>query len=418
MELKIVDYGMNGEGVAKNNNKVILVENAIIGETVNAKITLDKCNYAVASTTEVLIKSDNRATPACPHYASCGGCSLQHMSYNEQLKFKTLLIKKTIKKILNLDVDVLPCVGCSCQYTYRNKVSFNFKDNLSGFYKEKSNDIVSIDNCLLADEDINKIFKIFVNFLKNEQNLAKNTQKFVKNLVIRKIFNQILIGVVTTKEIDLLDFQSKFNPKNVGIYSIINTRKDSVVLSGKTKHVFGIKQIKVENFGLTYFVDLFGFHQTNIEIQNKIYTKVLEYVPNSNLVVNGFSGQGLLSAILTKKAKRVIGIEINKNSNLSAEKLKHDNNLKNLTNILGDFNKEIKKYKPDILVLDPAKRGVGNKFLNNVTAKKIIYISCNPIAMCKDVRTLLNDYNIIEVTPFDMFPNTKNVETVLLLERK
>ena len=418
MNLQIFDYGMNGEGVARLDNKIVLIDNALIGETIDAEITLDKGNYCFGKVNKILKESINRTTPPCPYFFDCGGCNLQHMKYLEQLKFKTLLIKKTIKKILNIDVAVNDCIASDLQYNYRNKISFNFNETSSGFYKEKSKAIVEIKKCILADEEINNIYLNFKKFLKNKENIAKNTQKYIKNLVIRKIFDQTLIGIVSTKPLNLTDFYKNFNKDNVGIFNVINTRKDSVVLSGKVIHLFGLKEIEITNFGLTYFVDLIGFHQTNINIQNKIYKKVLDYITPNSFVVNGFSGQGLLSAVLATKAKKVVGIEINKNSHASAERLKLENNIKNLKNICGDFNKEIKSYKPHLLVLDPAKKGVGKDFLDKITAKEIVYISCNPIAMCKDLKILLNNYTIEEITPFDMFPNTKNVETVLHLKHK
>ena len=418
MDFQIFDYGMNGEGVARLDNKIVLIDNALIGETIDAEISLDKGNYCFGKVNKILKESINRTTPPCPYFFDCGGCNLQHMKYLEQLKFKTLLIKKTIKKILNIDVAVNDCIASDFKYNYRNKMSFNFNETSSGFYKEKSKAIIEIKKCILADEEINNIYLNFKKFLKNKENIAKNTQKYIKNLVIRKISNQILIGIVSTKPLNLTDFYKNFDKENVGIFNVVNTRKDSVVLSGKVIHLFGIKEIEITNFGLTYFVDLIGFHQTNINIQNKIYKKVLDYITPNSFVVNGFSGQGLLSAVLATKAKKVVGIEINKNSHASAERLKLENNIKNLKNICGDFNKEIKSYKPHLLVLDPAKKGVGKDFLDKITAKEIVYISCNPIAMCKDLKILLNNYTIEEITPFDMFPNTKNVETVLHLKHK
>jgi tRNA/tmRNA/rRNA uracil-C5-methylase (TrmA/RlmC/RlmD family) len=163
-----------------------------------------------------------------------------------------------------------------------------------------------------------------------------------------------------------------------------------------------------------------GFHQTNINIQNKLYNKVLEYILPNSKVVNGFSGQGLLSAIVAQKAKLVVGIEINKNSHFSAEKLKKDNKITNLTNICADFNKEISKHikNTNTIILDPSKKGCGSVVMQKVKGiKNIIYISCNPIALAKDLREL-KDYNIEEVIPFDMFPNTNNVETLVKLTLK
>lgn len=417
MEINIFDYGMNGEGVAKVDGKIILCDNALVDEIIDAEIIENNKNFSTAKTSKIIKPSNERVNPACPYFNTCGGCDLQHMSYCEQLKFKQLLIKKTIKKICGLDVQVLDTIPSSNIYNYRNKMSFGISNNLCGLFKAESSSVVDINSCPLATNDINNILNLFKQYILNNPNTN------IKNLVIKQIDNQILVGIVIKEKTNLTEFYNelKLNYNNIGVYEILNTRKDSVVLSGQVNHIFGIKEIKINNFDLTYYVDLIGFHQTNIEIQNKIYQKVLNYLDSNSNVVNGFSGQGLLSAILASKANKVYGIEINKNSHLSAEKLKKDNNITNLTNILGDFNKHIQqlKNKADTIILDPSKKGCGKDVMNKINGiKNIIYISCNPIALCKDLNVIKENYIIEEITPFDMFPNTKNVETLVKLKLK
>lgn len=416
MKTEIFDYGMNGEGVGKIDNKIVLLPNALIGEIVEFDLVKEYSNYAIGSVKNVENCSKQRLEPPCPYYYECGGCDLQHMASLEQAKFKKMLVQKTIKKITGNSVEVEDTITSNKHFEYRNKMSFNIKNNEVGFYKNNSKDLVKIQKCLLCNQKINEILFIFNKFL-------QKNNKFIKNLVIRDINNQILVGVVVSADLDLNPFYTELKNRfeNVGVYQILNTRKDSVVLSGKVSHVAGIKEIKIENFGLHYSVDLMGFHQTNIDIQNKIYSKVLEMIDNNSVVLNGFSGQGLLSAIVAQKAKKVYGIEINKNSHISAEKLKKDNRISNLTNICGDFYKEFDKIKEKIntIILDPTKKGCGKQAMCAIMGvENIIYISCNPIALSKDLREILNDYKIETIIPFDMFPNTKNVETLVKLKLK
>lgn len=415
IELEIFDYGMNGEGVAKQNGKIVLVPHTLIGENVNANIVEDNKNYCIAKLNNVITKSKNRATPACPYFCECGGCDLQHMDYLEQLKFKQLLIQKTIKKICNTVIDVNNTIACDHPFEYRNKISVNSQNNLFGFYKKDSKNLIHIEKCMLVNSKINSIYSVCKEY-------CNNNNLIIKHIVIRDINNQTLVGIVSAIQLNLSGLFTILNKQfdKIGLFNIINSRNDSVVLSGKTIHVGGIKEIEIKNFNLTYSVDLLGFHQTNIEIQDKLYQDVLNYISKNSVVINGFSGQGLLSAILSKKAKQVVGIEINASAHNSAEKLKVTNKLTNLTNIKADFNKVIDNYKnADILILDPAKKGCGKDTMQKVIGiKEIIYISCNPIALCKDLNVILNDYDIIEVTPFDMFPNTKNVETIVKLKLK
>lgn len=416
MKINIFDYGMNGEGVGKNDGKIILTDNALIGEDVDVEITKDQQNYALANTTNIINASPNRTNPFCPYFQICGGCQLQHMNYDEQLKFKTLNIKKTLKKISNIDFDVSATIYSSSQTKYRNKMSFSVNGKLCGLLKQSSKDIVDISFCPLASDNINKVLSIFKNYL------STNPHDFIKNLVVRDIENQILVGIVTSQHIDLSEFYTSLAREfeQIGLFAIVNTRNDSVVLSGKVFHIGGISKINIENFGLRYSIDLMGFHQTNIDIQNKLYKEVLNNVDKNAIVVNGFSGQGLLSAILATKAKQVVGIEINKSSHKSAEELKLKNKITNLKNICGDFHKEIKKLKvsADTLVLDPTKKGCGKQVMQNIIGfENIIYISCNPIALCKDLNVIKNNYTIEKIIPFDMFPNTTNVETFVKLKK-
>lgn len=415
---KIIDYGMNGEGVAKQDGKVLLVKNAIIGEDIETEIENDFGNYAQANIKRIVTSSPKRQISPCPYYNNCGGCDLQHMIYSEQLKFKQLLVEKTLKKIANISVKSNPTVACSNILNYRNKISFNQSNNKFGFYQNNSKDIVEISTCLLATEQINKIYEIVKSYL-----IDQNLSSFIKNIVIREIENQILIAVVSKQEINIVPLYDivKNYYAEIGLYLVVNKRKDSVVLSGNTKHIAGIKTIKINNFNINYNVDILSFHQTNIEIQNKIYEKVLSYITKNSFVLNGFSGQGLLTAILSSKAKHVYGIELNKSSHLSAENLKQQNNIKNITNIHGDFGQKIHSliHKIDTIILDPSKKGCGKQVMEKIKGiKNIIYISCNPIALSKDLSVLKDVYTIDEITPFDMFPQTKNVETFVKLTLK
>ncbi len=417
METKIFDYGMNGEGVGKVDGKITLIEGALIDEDVEFEIMEDNKNYSTAKLISLKNPSPARQTPACPYFFDCGGCDIQHMNYAEQLKFKTLHIKKTLKKICNIDFKVNETIPCSSAFAYRNKMSFSVKQNKCGLLKKNSKEIVDISSCPLAYTDLNNVLSIFKEYI----NIYKTD--LIKNLVIRSINEQILVGVVTKKEINLKPFyellSAEFN--KIGLYQIINTRNDSVVLSGQTKHIGGIKEIEINEFDLSYSVDLLGFHQTNLEIQNKLYNHVLKYIDENSVVINGFSGQGLLSAIISKNAKKVIGIEINKSSHISAENLKKQNSIKNLTNICGDFHKQITNVlkSSNTIILDPTKKGCGKEVMNEIKGvENIIYISCNPIALAKDLKEMIDCYEIEEITPFDMFPNTVNVETFVKLKKK
>ncbi len=418
MLTKVYDYGMNGEGVARIEGKISLIPFAMKDEMVDIEIEHEYSNYTTAKLISISSSCENREIPKCPYYAKCGGCQLQHMQYSEQLEFKKDLVRKTIKKILGLDYEVHDTVESNKQYEYRNKASFSIQNKTSGFFEYNSKDIVSIDRCPLLSLDINRIYSITREYI-----LSLPYVDDIKNIVIRSIDSQHLVGIVTRKTHDFTSLYTLLKKEFdiIGLYEILNTRNDSVVLYGKVTHISGIKEILVSSNGLNYPIDIIGFHQTNIDVQDKLYDKVCSYISPNSVVLNGFSGAGLLSAIIAKRAKHVYAIEIDKNSHNSAETLKKNNNISNLTNICGDFYSKFRElsHNFDTIVLDPSKKGCGEKAMKYIKGiKYIIYISCNPIAMCKDLRHILDAYEIEEIVPFDMFPNTKNLETLVKLKYK
>ena len=171
METKIFDYGMNGEGVGSLDGKIVLVTNGLIDEIVDIQVINDYQNYSIGKLNKIIAESPKRQTPPCPYFYECGGCGLQHMIYDEQLKFKTNHIKKTIKKITGLDVKVNNTVACSTQFSYRNKMSFSVFENNCGLLKLNSKDIVNINSCPLADSTINKVLNIFKELV-GEENIT------------------------------------------------------------------------------------------------------------------------------------------------------------------------------------------------------------------------------------------------------
>lgn len=432
MKLKILNHGMNGEGVGNVDGKIIFVPNAIKNEIVECDLIDDHGNYANAKLNKILTLSPNRTTPPCPYYGICGGCDLQHMNYTSQLEFKTDLVQKTLKKVAQIECEVNTTIPSDKQFYYRNKISFSCEKNLVGFKQKSSSELVNIDFCMLADDYINNTLKIIKDYLRT------NKINSLKNIVIRKINNQTLIAIVCAiKENlnNLLNYLNQNLTTSFGLFLVVNPRKDSVVLTNNIIHVGGIKQISLQDdLKLNLTVD--SFYQTNIDIQNKLYQFILNQINADDIVVNGYSGAGVLSAMLAKKAKQVYGIEINKSSHLDAQNLKKCNKISNLTNICGDFLKIYKNlinnniynndkssvnfnHQPNTIVLDPSKKGCGKDVMHTVDGtKKIIYISCNPIALAKDLREIINDYNIISIQPFDMFPNTISVETCVTLIKK
>lgn len=424
MKVEILNQGMNGEGVALFDGKVLFVPGAIKGEVVECEIAKDFGNYAQAKLTNIIKQSNLRQKPICPYFGSCGGCDLQHMSYDTQLVFKQDLVTSTLKKVANIDCNVSPTISCNKQYNYRNKISFSCSDLVQGFKQKSSSNLVDVNFCPLADEKINQVFALIKDYLKT------NKIDGLKNIVVRSLNNQTLIAIVTKTKQNLSNLLAYLQntTKDFGLFNVVNPRNDSVVLTSHILHIGGLNKIEISSpLKLQLTVD--SFFQTNLDIQTKLYNHILNLINTNDVVINGYSGAGVLSAILATKAKKVYGIEINKSAHIDAENLKKCNKIANLTNICGDFFENFKNLSKNsnsqtmnicnTLVIDPSKKGCGKQVMQAIKGiEKIIYVSCNPIALAKDLREIINDYTITSVQPFDMFPNTVSVETCVCLTKK
>lgn len=422
MEIKIKNLGMNGEGVGEIDGKIVFVPGTIQDEIVDCSIVKDCKNYCYAKPDKLIQKSVHRVSPPCPYFDVCGGCDLQHIDYDWQLNFKTNLVKNTLQKVANISYPVNNTIGCKNQYNYRNKISFSCNTSVIGFKQKSSNQLIDATQCLLADNQIN----IVINLIR--QYLTIKPIRTIKNIVVRHLNNQTLIAIVCKQKEDLsilYNYLQQHLNNLFGLFLVINSRNDSVVLTDHIVHIGGLKNINLtDNLNLT--LDINSFYQTNLDIQNKLYNYVLEQISTDEIVVNGYSGAGFLSAMLAKKAKHVYGIEINKSAHKDAENLKKYNKINNLTNICGDFFKNyqilINKNKFEsvsTMVLDPSKKGCGKQVMKAIDGiNKIVYISCNPIALAKDLREIIENYNIVSIQPFDMFPNTVSVETCIVLQKK
>lgn len=429
--LIINNLGMNGEGVGKLDGKVCFVKYALPKENIDIEIIEEKKDFCFGRLENINNSSSDRVNPKCPYYKICGGCDLQHLKYDKQLDFKKNLIEETLKKIANIEIKVNN-IFYDKQYNYRNKSVFAVEEVngniLVGMKQENSNTVVDIENCDLQDKLSNKILILFKSFLKEEHIACSGLDKQgVSHIVIRVINNKALITIVSNLYIEkLIVFENKLKSNNIeyGLYININTNKNKI-LSNKTMYLGGIKQLSDEINGIKYFISPNSFLQVNTQIQNQLYTTVVSEI-DSETVIDCYSGAGLMSALISKKAKKVYGIEIVRQATEDANLLKQHNNIINLSNINGDTKKELPKLlstkKTGLnVVLDPPRNGCDKKVLKILLdncVDKIIYISCLPRTLARDISILKEKYKINKVYAFEMFPNTKHIETLVILTKK
>lgn len=438
--------GYEGEGIAKIEGYPVFIPGALIGEKVKVIITKVKKNFAYGNLLEILEESDKRRIPDCRSYNVCGGCTAQHLSYEEQLDFKFSRVKDCIRKIGGLDDSIVKYpIGMESVYRYRNKVQFpvgmvNGKLSI-GFFSEKSHEIIDIDTCLLQDEESEQIIAIIRKWMNDYSIMpAKNDGKFfkkglIRHIVVRKAFNtnEIMVILVTTnKEIPYIEkLIETLNSKNCAIRSIVQNINDK-----DTNLVMGEKCITL--WGADYICDYIGKYKFNISplsffqvnpVQTEVlYNKALEYADlnGDEVVFDAYCGTGTISLFLSQKAKMVYGVEIIPQAIDNAKVNAEINNVKNAQFYVGKSEEIIPQLIkdgiiPDVIVVDPPRKGCDSKLLDalgKAKPRRIVYVSCDPSTLARDLKYLeSHGYKTQEIQPVDMFPMTKHIENVAFLTK-
>ena len=433
IDVKIIDTGCNLEGIAKVDGVVLFVPYAIAGETVKVQVINTKQKAYICKVLEIIEPSEHRVEPRCPYFKKCGGCQVQHVSYPKQLALKTRLVDCALNNIGKLDVKVEPCVACDRPYEYRNKLAFPFNpiSGKLGMFRNNSHNIVDIDDCSIQEPWASDLIKI-VNTWVEKHNISvydeEKNSGLLKHLVARcvngqSLFTFVINGKTLPHSDDLVSqLSEKFD--NFGLNININTKKSNAILTFDYKHIAGIKSIKCEENGIKYEITNASFLQVNNDIKSKIYDEVLKEI-EGEIVIDAYSGAGLLSAMISRKAERVYGIEIVPDATKSADELCKTNGIKNLTNICGDTSVELPKITKGLksfsLVLDPPRKGCDAKVIETILKtkpRKIVHVSCNPSTLARDLSGLKAMYDVQKITPYDMFPETCHVETLAVLKLK
>lgn len=401
--VKVERFNNEGDGVCLYNNFVIFVKGALINEELKIRIIDKKKNYAIGEIVEILIPSKSRKIPLCPFYNVCGGCNIMHMNQEMQLELKKEKIKSIFKKISKIDVDIKEIHSYNNLY-YRNKITLRVLGNKIGYYKEKTNELVDITECIICDKRINDILHLireFINYYSSHK---------INEVMIRTAKDETMVYVDNINKRWLNKFIEKL--------SMVTS------LYVGDKLVYGIDSINQKINGLVFDMSPKSFFQVNIETASKLYEYALKDVDNQNITVDLYSGTGTIAMALAKKSRRVIAIESNKNAVKDAKNNMLLNGIDNIEFKGGkveDLIKILKDIKIDTLVLDPPRTGsdkLSLKMLLKIKPKNIVYISCNPITLAKDFNTLKEGYQIKKIEAFDMFPNTSHVESVMILAKK
>lgn len=445
--VNIESLGYEGEGVARIDGIPVFIPGALINEQVKIKINKVKKNFAFGKLIEVLQESEERRKSECNNFKKCGGCTLQHLTYNGQLDFKYNRVKDCIRKIAGLDENIVKYpIGMNNEFRYRNKVQFpvglvNGKVAI-GFFSEKTHEIIDMDTCILQDEESEKVVRYIRSWI-NTYNIipARKDGKFyskglLRHIVIRKSFktNDIMVVLVTTdKDIphkeELINILTQEIPSVKSIIQNINNKDIKWVMGEKCITLYGKDYISDYIGEYKFNISALSFFQVNPVQTEVLYNKALEYanLSGNEVVFDAYCGTGTITLFLSQKAKKVYGVEIIEQAIENAKINANENNISNAEFFVGKSEIIIPQLikdgvRPDVIVVDPPRKGCDVKLLNAIgeaSPEKVVYVSCDPSTLARDLKILEGKgYKTVEVQPVDMFPMTKHIENVALLVKK
>ena len=442
IEGKCVDYTYDGKGIVKGEGITVFVDNVIIGEEVKVEITYKGKNQTLGKVQEFIIKSKDRVTPKCKLCNECGGCALQHMSYKAQLKFKQEHVKDCLSKIGHINVEVKETLGMENPYKYRNKTQVPFKEKKGkvryGFYKEDTHDIIPFRNCLIQTELADDILFTTKELMEKYKIAPYDEDKrrgIIRHVLVRVgVHTDEAMIVLVTNQVefhnrkDLVKELLKKYPSVKTIVQNINTRDTNVILGEKEFVLFGKGYIEDTILGVKFRISSKSFYQVNPLQTEVLYSKAIEFakLDKTQEVLDAYCGIGTIGLIASKHVKQVVGVEIVKQAIIDAKNNAKLNSISNANFICDDASKFIvdlarNNEKMDVVFLDPPRKGVDNPLIESLLKlepSKIVYVSCNPSTLARDLAFFTCKYDVKEVQPVDMFPHTYHVETVVLLELK
>lgn len=442
--VEIKGYANQGEGVGKYNGFTVFVPGSLDGETVLARITLVKKNYARGEMVLVFQESPHRTEPVCQIYGNCGGCQLLHLDYQGQLEFKHQRILDVFERLGGLtNITVHPVIGMPNPWEYRNKVQYPFAKEDSkviiGCYQQGTHQVVDTRDCKIQHTLNSKIMNT-VRELVDGMGITvydeQTGQGLLRHVLVKNAFEskEAMVVLVTNgsefpegEELARLIAQ-KF-PEIKSVVQNINTVKGNVVLGERNKVLYGEDGI-IDRLGdLEFKISANSFYQVNPAQTEVLYKIAVEYADlrGDERVVDAYCGVGSLTLFLAKKAREVYGVEVVPAAIEDAEENAKRNKIDNVKFLAGEVEQVLPKLvrigvRFDVAVLDPPRSGCDKKVLEtlaNINLKRIVYVSCNPSTLARDLRVLVDrGYKVGKVQPIDMFPHTYHVETICLMSKK
>ena len=468
VELTIEDIGVSGEGIGKVDGYTLFVKDTVIGDVVRVKIMKDKKNYGYARLMDIIKPSKDRVEPACPIARQCGGCQIQAMNYNAQLKYKQKLVKDNLLRISGLtegvDYEMCEILGMDTPFRYRNKAQYPVGEDkdgniVMGFYAGHTHSIIACpdDDCMLGHSDNAFILNAVKEWMKEyrvrayNENIHKGT---VRHVLIRTGYHtdEVMVCLVTKKMLrkeaadGLVKAIQKLKLNVASLVVNINKEDTNVILGKECITLYGRPYIEDYIGDIKFQISPLSFYQVNPKQTEVLYNKALEFagLKGNESVWDMYCGIGTISLFLAKKAGKVYGVEIVPQAIEDAKNNAKINNIDNAEFFVGKAeevvpafykkqtgvqsdndstdSKEYDMTRPDVVVVDPPRKGCDKKLLDTIvsmTPDRIVYVSCDSATLARDLKLLVEyGYKVEKVQPVDQFGNTVHVETVVLLSHK
>lgn len=405
--VKIEKLDHQGRGIVRTDGKIIFVENALPGEEVEIEVIKEKKQLKEARVTSYQSESLDRRIPPCPYYETCGGCHIMHMTYEKQLEWKQEKVKEILQKFLDKDISfpIRPIIA-SEELGYRNKVTFQV-DSKIGYYEKGSNQIVPVKHCDLISKKMNLILSKL-----SEMQLDNCSQ-----IVIRasENFEQIMVIFHTNTDINQKQIIEALQPYVTSMY----------IKNKQYECIYGDDAIEEKLGDYIFTISPDSFFQVNTKQAEKMYELVKKYaaLEKEDSLLDLYCGTGTIGLYLSDKCKKVLGVEINGQAVEDAKKNRQANHIENAEFVCSDVANIVDQIKDhySVVIVDPPRSGLDTKtisYLKQWNVKRIVYVSCDPVTLARDLNLLKDVYEVIEVTPIDMFPQTYHVETVVCLQKK
>lgn len=436
--VEIIDNGYEGEGIAKIDDFTVFIPGVIRGETCKVLIVKVNKSFAYGKVLEIISKAESRKKVDCTTYKRCGGCDLRHIDYEYTLKMKQAIVQNLVNKTLSKDIEVNSTIGMQEPYYYRNKLQYPIGKNdkgkaIMGVFAKRTHEIIPVENCFIQNSKAQEVAREFVSLM-NEQHISvyDETSRIgaIRHIVVKVgvYTNEIMCMFVTNEEkiqneeVLVKKLLMKF-PNVKTIIKNINQRNTNVILGDKNVVLHGSGYIKDKLGEYTFKISPRSFYQTNPIQTEVLYNKAIEFarLNKDDILCDLYCGIGTIGIFASRYVKKVYGIEIVEEAIEMAKENAVLNGIKNIEFMAGDVEKVFERMLqennviPNVIIVDPPRRGLDNTTIETILklgVSRVVYVSCNPATMVRDLKLLEEKYEVKEIQPVDMFPFTNGIECV------